>query len=211
VARGRYLAFTDDDCRPDRQWLRKLHAALEADPGAMVGGLVVNGLTGNPYSSASQYIHDLVYAHFNRNPRQSRFFATNNMALPRSEFLTAGGFSAGFEFAAEDRDLCDRWWRSGRAMIFVPEARITHLHAMTLTSFWRQHFSYGKGAAEFHQRSAGRGGTVSEHVSFHRRMLSWFVTLFARERFGRALALSLLLTVWQAANACGFFYGRWRR
>ena len=55
-AEGHYLAFTDDDCAPESGWLRHMKDALEMNPGAMVGGTVVNGLPSNPYSAASQLI-----------------------------------------------------------------------------------------------------------------------------------------------------------
>ena len=39
-ARGRWLVLTDDDCRPDSDWIRALLAAFEADPkiGIVFGG-----------------------------------------------------------------------------------------------------------------------------------------------------------------------------
>ena len=36
-ARGRYLAFTDDDCQPDPDWLRSLERGLQEFPGALLG------------------------------------------------------------------------------------------------------------------------------------------------------------------------------
>jgi len=32
------LAFTDDDCRADRSWLKQLHCALQKDPNKVAGG-----------------------------------------------------------------------------------------------------------------------------------------------------------------------------
>jgi hypothetical protein len=37
-ARGKFLAFTDDDCRPDANWLSKLETAFQRTPSYMVGG-----------------------------------------------------------------------------------------------------------------------------------------------------------------------------
>jgi glycosyltransferase involved in cell wall biosynthesis len=51
-ARGRYVAFTDDDCRHAPDWLTRLERYLERYPNAMVGGLPVNALRSNPFSAA---------------------------------------------------------------------------------------------------------------------------------------------------------------
>lgn len=38
AAKGKYFAFTDDDCMPDRFWLKELEATLEQDSSVMAGG-----------------------------------------------------------------------------------------------------------------------------------------------------------------------------
>ena len=121
-ARGRYLAFTDDDCQPAPDWLKRLEACLLADPDIMVGGRTVNVLPSH-CSAASQIIHDLVYGFFNHDPEHARFFATNNMALPRLQFLAAGGLDESFRFASEDRELCDRWHHLGFRLRYEPAAQ----------------------------------------------------------------------------------------
>src|SRR5262245_58451428 len=50
-ARGEYLAFTDDDCLPDPNWLTALGDRLAGSPGALVGGRTVNALPGNRYAA----------------------------------------------------------------------------------------------------------------------------------------------------------------
>ena len=43
-ARGTFIAFTDDDCLPEPQWLDTLVRAARERPGALVGGTTLNGL-----------------------------------------------------------------------------------------------------------------------------------------------------------------------
>ena len=57
-ANGEFLAFTDDDCRPDGRWLRFLAGRLLVDPDSIVGGKTMNALSENPFSSASQLLID---------------------------------------------------------------------------------------------------------------------------------------------------------
>src|SRR5215207_3783671 len=44
AARGAYVVFTDDDCRPDPGWLHALDAMIARYPGCAIGGRVVNAL-----------------------------------------------------------------------------------------------------------------------------------------------------------------------
>jgi glycosyltransferase involved in cell wall biosynthesis len=109
-ARGEFLAFTDDDCLPTPSWLEKLVAALRENPEAMVGGSTFNGLKDDLFAETSQLILEMVYEHFNRDPANAYFFASNNMAMRRDGLLQAGGFDADFNSpGAEDRYFCDRW------------------------------------------------------------------------------------------------------
>ncbi|HVF49495.1 MAG TPA: glycosyltransferase, partial [Pyrinomonadaceae bacterium] len=64
-ARGRFLAFTDDDCAPDEGWLRALAARFAETPDRLLGGRTVNALGANLCAETSQLILDVVYAHFN--------------------------------------------------------------------------------------------------------------------------------------------------
>ena len=73
AANGKFLAFTDDDCVSDPGWLTALAKQLHNGPNRMVGGRIVNDLHENVFSSASQLIIDIVYAHYNTDPRE-RFF-----------------------------------------------------------------------------------------------------------------------------------------
>lgn len=211
AADGTVLAFTDDDCRPDRGWLRALLAGLGEDGAAAAGGQTVNALTGNPYAAVSQHVQDLVYAHYNRDPRRARFLASNNLAVDRAAFLATGGFDAsGFPFASEDRDLCDRLRAAGLTLRYAPGALVWHEHDLDLRGFVGQHVAYGRGAARFHAARARRGtGRLRDETSFHRDPELWRRTLAVRPP-RRAAQLVALLALWQAANAAGYVLERRR-
>jgi GT2 family glycosyltransferase/SAM-dependent methyltransferase len=202
-ARGRWLAFTDDDCLPDANWLTVLAAQLAARPDHLLGGAVVNILTDNPYTAASQQLVSYLYSYYNADPSQPRFFTSNNMAVAAAAFRDAGGFDAELpRAAAEDRELCDRWLHQRRPMTFVLEAVVRHAHPLTLRTFWRQHFNYGCGAHYYHLTRAQRGGGPL-------RVEPWrFYVDLLRYPFTTAVPLPLrqaaLLFVAQAANALGY-------
>lgn len=80
-ARGVFLAFTDD-CRPARDWPRRLEEFCLAHPGAAIGGRTINGLTDNPFSEASQLVVTYLTEHSNAHPQESKYFATSNLVFP---------------------------------------------------------------------------------------------------------------------------------
>jgi len=202
-SRGQFLAFTDDDCVPAPNWLRALAARFATAPERAIGGRVLNPLLDNPYSSTSQAILELVYAYYNADPDQARFFASNNLALPTLQFRALDGFDATFA-TSEDRDLCDRWLSHGYLMTFAPEALIYHAHPLTFRTFWRQHFNYGRGAFRFHQTRARRGsGPFRPELGFY---LSLLRRLRSHGGGRRSLLLAAMLVVWQMANAAGFVW-----
>ncbi len=204
-ARGQYIAYTDDDCCPAPDWLTKLSTALEANPGAAVGGHAVNALEHNPYSTASQLLIDYLYEYFNRAAAGASFFASNNLAFPAEPLRALKAFDTSFRAAAgEDRELCDRWIRAGNRLVYAPDAIILHSHHLDLRSFWRQHYTYGRAAVQFHKaRAAASGGKRQlEPLSFY----SDLVTYPQRKATsGNRLLLSALMAVSQAANATGYF------
>lgn len=203
LASGRFLAFTDDDCEPAENWLDALQRVLDAKPMALVGGRVVNGLPWSVCASASHRIVDHFVSHYNADPENARFFTSNNMALAAGLYREAGGFDGSFtRAAAEDREFCDAWLGRGWKLVCAPEAVVVHRHEMDLGGFWRQQYSYGRGAFLYAAARSRRGaGPVPfEGWRVHLALLaasprmsalaalSQFAMLmgYARERFGPA-------------------------
>ena len=198
-ARGEVLVFLDDDCAPVPDWLEALDRALVANPGAGVGGRTVNALPENPWSSASQALIDYLYQYYNTGVRPDPMFTTSNLALPRVEFERVGGFHERFARAGgEDREICLRWVRAGGRLVYAPDAIVLHSHQLAARSFLRQHFTYGRGAADFHRL---RGSApIPEPPSFYSDLI-----LFPWRRGLRGKArMSALLAVSQIANAAGY-------
>lgn len=209
-ARGRWLAFTDDDCRPDPGWLAALAARFAAEGDCAIGGKSVNAVYGNVCSEASQVLLDYLYERFNAVPGKAQLLISNNFALPASMFRAVGGFDTGFpKAAAEDRDLCARLNEAGHPLFYEPRAVVLHHHALSLRRFCRQHFNYGGGAWRFHQSRAER---ASQELKVEPAEFYWNLLRYPT-RHGRrpALALTALLVVSQVANATGFFVEKAKR
>ncbi len=203
-AKGKFIAFTDDDCTPDSDWLTIFANQFAETPNCILGGKTVNKLSKNPFASTSQLIVDIVYRHYNANFKQARFFASNNMAIPARLYRELGGFNEQLR-TSEDRELCDRWLHRGYQMVYLPEAVIYHAHQLTFYKFCKQHFSYGQGAYRFHKIRAVRGsGTMQGEMKFHANLRNWLFYPFTTVKGGQAIVLGFLLLMWQLINTVGF-------
>jgi GT2 family glycosyltransferase len=203
MARGAFLMFTDDDCRPRPGWAAAfLDAAKAATRPTMLGGRTLNAVAGDVYAQTSQDMNDYLGT---QDPEAEPFFASNNIAVPRDAFLALGGFDIGYRRAAgEDRALCRDWHRAGHAFAAVEGAVLDHHHAMSLARFWRQHRNYGFGAARFHAQGEpdGRGrvrplGRLGFYAGLVAAPLRGGVTLARLKRAG-------LLALAQVATAQGY-------
>lgn len=208
AARGRYLAFTDDDCVPAEDWLERLLERFAAAPDALVGGGLRNGYPADACAAATQAIMDFVYVERER-VGGVRLFSTSNLALPAAGFRAIGGFSREFPDAAgEDYDLCWRWHEAGRPAVYAPEAWIEHRHALTLRSFARQHFNYGRGLLRVRRRRDARTGSgVGTSRGFFPRLVLHPLRQGWRLAAWRTTALIALS---QAATATGALVERVR-
>lgn len=210
AARGEYVVFTDDDCRPDRGWLRAIDAAAGRRPGCAIGGRVVNALGDGIFSTASQLLIEFLYDYFNVDESGGRFFITSNLAFPTCSFHAVGGFDVSFPLAAaEDRDICDRWREAGLALVYCEDAVVHHAHALGLASFCRQHFNYGRGAFHLHRARAKRGEHPLrvEPPNFYGRLVAY---PFRGGAGPRALALSTLMALSQGVYVSGYLTERIR-
>ncbi|NLE44327.1 MAG: glycosyltransferase [Chloroflexi bacterium] len=205
-ASGRYAVFTDDDCRPAPDWLEVLAAQYAVTPDHLVGGRTVNTLWDNVYSMASDALIAYLIDYYRVHSTHSWFVPTCNLAVPADSFRAIGGFDPGFARAGgEDREFCDRWRHLGGQTTYIAEAIVYHFHALEATSFWRQHFTYGRGAYRFHATRAtrGQGRVRPEPARFYIGLVRY---PYIEPRSPRALTVSALLGLSQVANAAGFIW-----
>jgi glycosyltransferase involved in cell wall biosynthesis len=206
-SRGRYLVFTDDDCRFPGDWLCRYEDQFQRTAGCLVAGRSINALKGNPYSQATQELVDYLLSKFNASAEQATFGAGNNMGVPAEEFRELGGFSPRyFRSTAEDRDLCARWVEAGRRLVYAPDIVVHHAHRLSFGSFLKQHFHYGRGAYLFHRLEAERrrSRVKLESASFYCALLLW---PWSKGGGPQAARRSLLLLVSQVAHTAGYLRG----
>lgn len=204
-ARAEWVAFTDHDCEPEPEWLEQLSQAFARYGPAVLGGAKVTGLPGSDWSVA----HDMLgeFASGWSSPVSTPYFSTNNLAVPRRQFLDLGGFDERFPYAQEDREFCARWAAQGGEIRGVPEAIVRHSHSFTAHAFCRQHYRYGVSAVYYHRiRNSAR---VSWPFGLRLRFYSGLLRHPWRElRPFRAARISAILAVSQVCYGCGYYRGR---
>jgi hypothetical protein len=88
-------------------------------------------------------------------------------------------------------------------MVYAEEIQVSHAHPLTLGTFCRQQFQYGRGSRRFHRVRASRGsGRIEvEPVSFYVKLIRYPLSRpGARDK----VRLAALLGLSQIANAAGF-------
>jgi GT2 family glycosyltransferase len=209
-ATGEYVVFTDDDCAPEPDWLTAYERVFAEHPNEALGGMIVDALENRIYGRASQLLITFLYEHSISTKGSPDFFCSNNMAFPRQALIEIGGFAETFPLAAaEDRDLCARWAQMS-TLRFVPSAIIRHSQDLTLRTFWRQHWRYGRGAFQFWQcrQAEGQPGRKLNKLEFYQGMCLY---PFSRLPVIQAAAISALFAISQIASAGGYFREKSRR
>jgi glycosyltransferase involved in cell wall biosynthesis len=204
-AKGKFLAFTDDDCTPAHDWLRALADRFAAAPEHMIGGRSINALPENLYTTTSQLMTDAVYEYYNHDSGRQHFFTSNNLAVSAEMFRALGGFDITFPLpASEDREFCERWLDRGNQMTYASEAIVHHSHGLTLFGFFKHYFNYGRGALHFHGVRARAGREpLKVDPNFYRDL---FTYPFRHLKGGRAVLIELMLVLAYVAYIGGFLW-----
>jgi GT2 family glycosyltransferase len=124
------IAFTDDDCLVDREWIKELVRPLTGSAGAaaVAGAVLVSecGAIGQCESILGFPGGGVKYLHQTRGALTSWFtFSTCNCALRRSALEMAGGFCEQLQSGGEDSFLSKKILENG-LILYNPLARVYH-------------------------------------------------------------------------------------
>ena len=112
---GRYVAFIDDDCLAEQDWIESLQRVFsENEIGGIEGGITTTDENGEKID-------------FNP-PNRFRWnrFKTANLAVRRDVLEEIGGFDERYHMHREDTDLAWRVIDAGFKMAWVPQCRVHH-------------------------------------------------------------------------------------
>lgn len=142
-ALGEILAFTDDDCEPDFEWIVRLDRAFDNPAVAAAGGpnlppaarsaehAIINSSPGAP-------------SHVLLDDNRAEHLPGCNIAVRRAVFEKIGGFDPDFRTAGDDVDFCWRLRDQGFELGFVPGAFVWHHRRPSVLGFLKQQIGYGR-------------------------------------------------------------------
>ena len=136
ASRGRYLAFTDQDCRPAPDWLERGLEALSASD--MVGGRVEIEYEDAARLTTVKAFERVFAFNVRRYVEKLGFATTANMFIPREVFDRVGGFRAE---GPDDLEWGQRAAAAGYRWRYSPEVVVAHparRDLAELTQKWRR-------------------------------------------------------------------------
>ena len=143
AATGDILAFTDDDCEPDCEWLVRLGKAFLDPEIAAAGG---PNLPPPARTSIEAVIRSAPGApsHVLFDDTRAEHLPGCKIAVRRTAFDAIGGFDPIFRTAGDDVDFCWRLSDAGHRLGFVPGAFVWHWRRPSIRAFLKQQIGYGK-------------------------------------------------------------------
>jgi glycosyltransferase involved in cell wall biosynthesis len=223
-ARGDFIVFTDDDCRPRPHWLDYIQAALETQPW-------LDGVAGytDPHFGNPDSLREWLIARSNILPGAihddlGRLICavTAALAVRRDWFERVDGFDETFRPAGEDLDLTQRLIKAGAVIEADGRWRTGHTTTDTIRAYVRRFYAYGQGSARYAMTRADWTHPDLRHYlersARERSASGWTVALKYQEAWKTAGAFrrfALWAFVWLVARryAQGFADGakRFRR
>jgi glycosyltransferase involved in cell wall biosynthesis len=146
AAQGEIVAFTDDDCRVDENWLFHLVGDLQRGDFDGIGGhnflppedsCVAAAVMASPGGPAHVMLTD----------REAEHVPGCNMAFLKSALDQIGGFDPVFRQAGDDVDLCWRLLDAGYKLGFSHAGFVWHYRRSTVKAYLRQQAGYGEAEA----------------------------------------------------------------
>jgi GT2 family glycosyltransferase len=154
------LAFTDDDCVPDGEWLAALAEAVEATPADGASGRVLPLEDDRPGRIGVSSRTDMRARSFRGggDTLPWEVGTGGNLLVRRTVFERAGGFDEEFgpgaRFrAAEDVQLLERLLSAGATLAYTPRA-VVHHERKTRSDRLRRRLPYGFGLGALVARAA---------------------------------------------------------
>ncbi len=158
-ASGQILAYTDDDCIPDEDWLLRLGAAFDDPAWSAAGG---PNIPPPPRNTIEAIVAAAPGAptHVLLNDEEAEHLPGCNFSVRKEALLRIGGFHTDFTTAGDDVDICWRLRAAGGRLRFVPSAMVWHHRRFTVRGYLGQQSGYGTAEALLMRHHPSRFGPL---------------------------------------------------
>lgn len=145
-ARGSILAYTDDDCLADEDWLLHLTRGFDAPEWVACGG---PNIPPGPRNAAEAIVAAApgAPAHVMLNDLEAEHLPGCNLAIRKTALEAIGGFREHYQTAGDDVDVCWRLRDAGGKLRFQPGAMVWHHRRRCFSAYLKQQRGYGHAEA----------------------------------------------------------------
>jgi O-antigen biosynthesis protein len=176
LAKGEIVAYTDDDCFADPDWLYYLVSKLLETGATGVGG--PNLLpTGDGPVAACVSASPGTPAHILLDDNVAEHVPGCNMAFWADRLRAIGGFDPVYTKAGDDVDVCWRLQAEGDQIVFAPAAMVWHHRRATVKAYLKQQRGYGEAEGLLKRKHP-------EKFRGFRADLSWAGRIYTRAGLG---------------------------
>jgi hypothetical protein len=156
-AGGEILAYTDDDCIADEDWLSFLAAGFDDPQWVACGGPNIPPPARNPTEFVVACAPGAP-AHVLITDIEAEHLPGCNLAIRKSALDAIGGFDPIYQAAGDDVDICWRLRDVGGRLRFIPGAMVWHHRRYTVEAYLRQQSGYGDAEALLMKKHPQRFG-----------------------------------------------------
>lgn len=152
AARGEFVAFLNNDARPDAQWLTTAVEELQAhrDIGCVASKVLTWDGDAIDFVDAALSFYGHGFKLHVGAPNDPQFDVAHDvlfasgaaMVVPKRVFESAGGFDERYFMFFEDVDFGWRLWMLGWRVHYVPTSLVFHRHHASMSRYanWREHY-----------------------------------------------------------------------
>jgi glycosyltransferase involved in cell wall biosynthesis len=176
LAEGEIVAYTDDDCFADEDWLYFLVAKLLDSDASGVGGPNLLPTHDGPVAACVSASPGTP-AHILSDDSVAEHVPGCNMAFWTDRLRAIGGFDPAYRAAGDDVDVCWRLQEEGDHIVYSPAAMVWHHRRSTVKAYLGQQRGYGIAEALLKRKHP-------EKFRGFRNDLSWNGRIYTRAGLG---------------------------
>lgn len=209
-ASGELVAFTDDDCDVEPEWLRNLVNSMEDENIAGVGGTVRPSTKG----IVSDFIHYMRWFEPAVINGIVVYLITANACFRKKVLNEVNGFDERItKPGGEDPELCLKMLEKGYRLAYNPQCIVNHQHRDTLKEMIHAFYNYGRGKRFSDQRrdkpqcKSAEFDLLSKLISAYRIPVNFVSYLRKGVGFKRAISFAILWWVHEVTFLAGYRKG----